>query len=110
MKKLVVFFMAVALSSTTLFANNDMKKGKEEGTALRTEISNMLNDFETEKSVEADISFMINKKGEIIVLSVDSKNEKLESFVKATLNYKSVKNVVSKRMKVFRLPFKIIKE
>ncbi len=110
MKKFAVLFLAIVFSSATAFANNDATKTKEEGQALRTEIFKLVSIFESEKTVSADVSFMINKKGEIIVLSVDSENEKLEKFVKATLNYKSVKKVVSKRMKVFKLPLKIVRD
>lgn len=110
MKKLAVLFLAIGLSSSTVFANNGATEAKEEGKALRTEIFKLVSKFDSDKTVSADVDFMVNKKGEIIVLSVDSENESLEKFVKATLNYKSVKNVVSKRMKVYKFPLKIIRE
>jgi hypothetical protein len=109
MKKLAVLFFVFAMSVTTTFANNDIDKRKEEGKALRTEIIKLIGNYNPEKTVSADVSFMINRKGEIIVLSVTSSDRDLENYVKAALNYQSVKKVAAKRMKVYKLPLKIVK-
>jgi hypothetical protein len=97
------------MSVTTTFANNDIDKRKEEGKTLRTEIIKLIGNYNPEKTVSADVNFMINRKGEIIVLSVTSSDRDLENYVKATLNYQSVKKVAAKRMKVYKLPLKIVK-
>ena len=52
---------------------------------------------------------MVNQKGEIVVLSVSSANEEVENYVKSALNYQSVKKEVAKRMKVYKLPLRIVK-
>lgn len=109
MKKLAVAFFVFAMSVTTTFATNEDDKRKEEGKTLRTEIIKLIGNYNTDKTVTADVSFMINRQGEIIVLSVNSIDKDLESYVKAVLNYQSVEKVVAKRMKVFKLPLKIVK-
>ena len=110
MKKLAVLFFGFAMSVTTLFANNDLEKGKEEARAtLRTEIIKLLGNYRVEETTTAEVSFMINRKGEIVVLSVESENEDLENYVKAALNYQSVEKTIAKRMKVYKLPLKMVK-
>ena len=109
MKKLAVLFFVFAMSATMTFANNDIDKRKKQGTSLRTEIVKLLGNYKVEQTETAEVSFMINRKGEIIVLSVESQNEDLENYVKAALNYHSVKKTVAKRMKVYKLPLKMVK-
>ena len=109
MKKLAVVFFVFAMSATNSFATNEDDKRKEEGKVLRTEIVRLIGNYNAEETLTADVNFMINRKGEIVVLSVSSNNEDLENYVKAALNYQSVKNVAAKRMKVYKLPLKIVK-
>lgn len=45
-------------------------------------------DFGAEET--AKVSFMINKDNEVVVLSVDSENEKVISYIKARLNYQKL--------------------
>jgi len=109
MKKLAVLFFVFAMSVTTTFATTGVDKRKEEGKTLRTEITKLIGNYNPEKTVTADVSFMINRKGEIVVLSVTSSDKDLESYVKAALNYQSVEKVAAKRMKIYKLPLKIVK-
>lgn len=109
MKKLAVALFVFAMSVTTTFATNDDDKRTKEGKALRTEIIKLIGNYNPEKTVTADVSFMINRQGEIVVLSVASSDKDLENYVKAALNYQSVDKVVAKRMKVFKLPLRIEK-
>lgn len=109
MKKLAVVFFVFAMSVTTTFANNDDDKRKEGEKALRTQIVKLLGNYNSNQTVEAEVTFMINRKGEIIVLSVDSLDRDIERYVKTTLNYQAVSKLVVKRMKVFKLPIKILK-
>jgi septal ring factor EnvC (AmiA/AmiB activator) len=109
MKKLAVLFFGFAMSATVTFANNDVDKKKKEENSLRTEIVKLLGDYRVEETTSAEVSFMINRKGEIVVLSVKSQNEDVENYVKAALNYQSVENAVAKRMKVYKLPLKMVK-
>lgn len=109
MKKLAVLFFVFAMSVTTTFANNEDDKRKEEVKVLRTKIVQLLGNYTSKETVKAEVTFMINRQGEIIVLSVEADNSDVEGYVKASLNYKSVEKKVAIRMKVYRLPLTIKK-
>ena len=55
----------------------------------------------------AQVRFTLNNEGEIVVLSVDTDNERLESFVKGRLNYKKVEVAGAKEGEMFTIPIKI---
>lgn len=113
MKKLIVLFLGFTLSTTVLFANNDnsVDAAKSE---LRVQIIKLLekNKFQLSENefAKAEVSLLLNNEGQIIVLSVKSKNTLLKNYVKRELNYKKIKVVALKKMKVYRMPLKIIKE
>ena len=110
MKKLAVLFFAFAMSLTTTFANNDDDKRKEEvNKTLRTTIVSLLGDYQGTVSSEAEVTFMLNRENQIVIISVDSKNKEVESFVKERLNYKRIKDTASKAMKIYKLPIKIVR-
>lgn len=108
MKKLVVFLF-VALLSVSTFANN-AKPVEDLKSSIRTEIVKLLGhvNFSLEKNTKTTVEFMINKKGQIIVLDVDSKNTKINSFVKSKLNYKFIapRNLAGK---TFKMPLTLVK-
>lgn len=108
MKKLAVLIFVFAMSVTSTFANDEDDKRKGE-KALRTQIVKLLGNYESKETVEAEVKFMINRKGEIIVLSVESKNKNVDAYIKSALNYKTVTNKVAKRMKMYIVPLKIVK-
>ena len=109
MRKLsLVLVAAILLSTGNLLANNvdNVKPTK----TLTTQISKLLSvNTLTEKEVNAiaQVRFTINSEKEIVVLSVVSENDRLESFVKGNLNYKKVviKNYVEG--KVYTVPVRI---
>ena len=108
MKKLAVLIFVFAMSVTTTFANNEDDKRKEE-RALRTQIVKLLGNYESKETVQAEVKFMINRKGEIIVLSVESENKNVDAYIKSALNYKTVSKKVAKRMRMYIVPLKIVK-
>ncbi len=110
MKKLIVLFLGFTLSTTAVFANNDdsVVTAKRE---LRLEIVKLLgnNEFPLTAAVaKAEISILLNSKNEIVIVSVKSENQLLEGYIKRKLNYKKVKVNTLKKMKVYRMPIKII--
>jgi len=113
MKKLIVLFLGFTLSTTVLFANNNEPTNVAKNE-LRSQIIKLLekNKFQLSDSAFAkgEVSLLINNEGQIIILSVDSKNTLLESYVKRELNYKKIKTVALKKMKVYKMPLKIIKQ
>ena len=110
MKKIVLvlltFFLVVANGAAKNTNETPLKK------ELRNEIEKLLTlpefTFDAEIMV-ATVEFMINKKGEIVVLSVESENADLENFIKNRLNYHSLKNYAATNYsKFYSVPVKIV--
>ena len=57
--------------------------------------------------IVAEIRFMLNSEKEIVVLSVDTDDDRLESFLKARLNYEKVLDQNAKEGKVYAMPIRI---
>lgn len=113
MKKLSIVLLFTFATVFSTFSNNDDKIKEEVNSKLRDKIENLLGDYQEvlNKNVEkASIKFIINRQGEIIVLSVNTDKENIANFVKSKLNYKvtSIKNV--KFLKTYTLPVKFVKE
>ena len=110
MKKLIVLFLGFTLSTTVLFANNDnpVIEAKKE---LRTQIVKLLGNNEFPLATEfekAEILILLNANNELVIVSVKSKNEALENYIKRKLNYKKVQVNTLTKMKIYRMPIKII--
>lgn len=112
MKKLVVLFLALILSSSTLLANdnNPIEKAKDQ---LRTEIVKLLgnNEFPLTNAeiAKAELSILLNNNNQLVIVSVKSDNQLLTAYIKRKLNYKRIKSKSLKRMKIYRMPVKIVK-
>ncbi len=113
MKKLIVLFLGFTLSTTAIFANNNepINTAKNE---LRAEIIKLLkkNRFLLIDTniAKANVFLLINNEGQIIVLSVSSKNSLLENYIKRELNYKKINIAALKKMKIYKMPLKMVKE
>ncbi|MEW7280830.1 hypothetical protein ABW636_19745 [Aquimarina sp. 2201CG1-2-11] len=110
MKKLNVLLLAVAFAVGSI-ASAGTNPTKIEN-ALNKEIKTLLKkpSFKIEKELIAYVTFTLNSKGEIVVLSVDSKSETLDTFIKSRLNYKKVGAQYDFEAKVFRMPVRIVEE
>ncbi len=93
MRKLsVVLVAAMLLTAGNIFANDSKKEVKPSKT-LSAQISQLLkiNSFgATYDGAQAQVLFTLNNDKEIVVLSVDTDEERLKSFITAKLNYKEV--------------------
>jgi hypothetical protein len=113
MKKIsLVVAAALLLSAGNVFATegpssieNPKAKICEQIESL-LEASNGYNIGEAEE-LSALVSFMLNDEKEIIVLSVDTDDERLELFVKARLNYEKVTDQNLKEGKTYRIPIRV---
>lgn len=111
MKKLVVLFLGLMLSTSTLLANNNpIENAKDQ---LRTEIVKLLgnNEFPLTNAeiAKAELSILLNNNNQLVIVSVKSDNQLLAAFIKRKLNYKRIKSKTLKRMKIYRMPVKIVK-
>tara|TARA_R110002049_G_scaffold616_7_gene3547 strand:- start:8369 stop:8728 length:360 start_codon:yes stop_codon:yes gene_type:complete len=110
MKKLTIVFLVALMTSVSAFSNNS-DNIKEIDLKLRKKIVELLGNYKgkLDSNLETSIEFLINKKGEIVVLSIDSKKDNVASFIKNKLNYKiaSVENL--EILKRYRVPVKFVK-
>ena len=66
------------------------------------------NNFEIQDNeLKADVRLTINEKGELVVLSVDTKNIVLEKFVKNRLNYQKVESAKPVEGKIYTVAVRI---
>jgi hypothetical protein len=115
MKKLKTIIAILAISLATTFSTTATEKEPSKITKkLRTEIVSLLGDninIEFKNSTtSAEVSFMINKKNEIVVINVDSKVNEFNSYVKSKLNYKKLNVKGLKKGEIYRMPIKINKK
>jgi uncharacterized membrane protein YgcG len=93
MKKLSVILLAfVLLIGTGISAASvELKKDKK---TVSQEIGMLLKDanIDLEVDVNAYVTFMINEEAEIVVLTIDTKDEMIERFIKSRLNYHKLQN------------------
>ena len=96
MKSLKTIIVAITISLSTVFSISALETNPKEAKGkktLRTELSSFIgNDipFEINKTITAEVSFIINNNNEVVVLSIKSKVSELNSFIKRRLNYKKI--------------------
>ena len=64
--------------------------------------------FQLNEDVDALVKIFINEDNEIVVLSVDTDNSAVETFIKRRLNYKKLSTSVG-YSKSFKVPVKMVK-
>lgn len=110
MKKLVALVI-VLLMSVSSFANEKNPTSKEVKKEIRAKIVNLLGkaDFSFKNEIKTTVDVLINKNGEIVVLNVECVNPEVCAYVKRKLNYKKVVSKLDKRVKIYKLPLRIVK-
>ncbi|MEL4454488.1 hypothetical protein [Lutimonas vermicola] len=112
MKYVKLFVLALALFTLNVSASNlNPIKPTDD---LRIEIveligSNYMVEMDADQ-YNADVLFTVNNNKELIVLSVDTENVQLESYLKRKLNYKKVNHKPTKNGEIYLLPVKMIKQ
>ncbi len=107
--KSIIAIIAITLA-TTFSANATEKKPSKITKELRTELVSMLGNtinIELKKSTSGEISFMVNNKNEVVVISVESKVNEFNSMVKRKLNYKKITVKGVKKGEIYKIPVKI---
>ncbi|WP_299161020.1 hypothetical protein [uncultured Eudoraea sp.] len=104
----LILVAATLLVSGSIFANDSDTKDPQK--SLATQIGEILKENQLvvdNYELTAEVLFTVNSEAEIVVISVDTGDSDLESFVKGKLNYKKVQleEVVVGRM--YRLPVRI---
>jgi len=110
MKKVNVILVALVLFAGTLtsYAAEDPVVTAKETTK---EIAKLLENpgFVVEDSINAYVTFIVNKNNEIVVLSVDCEMRSVCKFIKSRLNYNELGTDLEKG-KEYKVPIRIVKE
>ncbi|NAS11256.1 hypothetical protein [Poritiphilus flavus] len=112
MRKFSVLLITVMLlSAVSMNANIVKPKPKNPTKSLSAQIENLLDDnnFIVENNeLTAKVKFTLNEEKEIVVLTVETDNDQLESFVKSRLNYQKVNLEDYREGKIYRVPVRIV--
>ena len=97
MKFFSIFTLALLLTTTVAANNgNPTTEAEEAVSQLRERVLTLLGtpDFRNVDdrltSVETIVTFMVNRRGEIVVMTVDADDNYFEGFIKSRLNYRTV--------------------
>ena len=97
--------LAIILVTFSLNATPAVPSLKTDG--VKEEIQSLLKkpNFKIDRDTTTLVTFMLNKKNEVLVINVETENELIDSYVKNALNYKKLKTNTTK--KLFKIPVKI---
>ena len=95
---------ALVLGTATANTNPETKTARNEIKTL-IQKANLAENLKSDVTV--NVTFMVNSKNEIIILSTDK--DKLDSRIKSTLNYKKLKSSDMKVNVTYTLPVKLKK-
>ncbi len=113
MKRLAIVFIAFVLGFSPLFASNPNNTPIHSESPLRSQIATLLESPEItleQEDLEANIEFILNNVGEIVVLTVDADDEMIREYVKSRLNYQRVTSSIPQlENKIFKISLKIVK-
>ena len=93
MRKLMLMALALVIGTASIVASNvgDSDATKDE---IRDQIVELLKtpSFDVDQEYNVNISFTFSSDGEIVVLSIDSKNRDVLDYIRENLNYKKIQN------------------
>jgi hypothetical protein len=110
MRKIKSIIAILAISLSTIFSVNATEVTPSKTKELRTEIISILGSkipLELKEASTANISFLINNKNEIVIISVGSDVNILNDYIKRKLNYKKIKVKGVSKGEIYRMPLKI---
>ena len=111
MKNLKSIFAILAIVlMTSLNANANEIKPIKASSKLRAEVVNYLGKqlpFQLDRNSTAEVSFMINNEGKLVVVAVDSEIFGFGSYVKSKINYKKIKTTGVSKGILYKVPFQI---
>lgn len=107
MKKFKLLALALVIGTASLFATNGNDL-IEPNKKIRTQIVNLLEapNFIIENETKVIISFTFNSEGEIVVLTVDTRDKNILNYIRENLNNKKVENP-GERDKLYTMPLKV---
>ena len=111
--KTLIAILAISIASLVPASANTNTEptSKEAKTILRAEIVDLLGNHKYDlknKTLEAQVSVMLNNQNELVVVGVKTTDETISSYVKIKLNYKKVGIKGIKKGTVYRIPLKMV--
>lgn len=108
MKSIKMVLLVLAITFTVALSATTNPDGLEPNV-LANEITTLLKnpEFRIAEDLRANVTFMLNKKNEIVVISVDTESEQLERYIKTRLNYSKLKEELATTAKTYKIPVKI---
>lgn len=104
MKSIKMLLLSVLITfSSVLSASTLPKRSIETDIAKRLEHPT----FILEKDVVTNVTFVVNKKNEIVILSVDSDNDTIVDYIKTRLNYTKVSEVTYNKDRKYIIPVRL---
>ncbi len=106
MRKLLLFVLPLLLS-VTVFGTNENPEKKE----MRSIIVQLLGktNFTIAEEFSTTVAFIINKKGEIVIVDIQCSNSEICSFIKQKLNYKKVNSKPLTETEIYKVPIRFSK-
>jgi len=108
MKTIKMLLLVVAITFGSVVSAT-AESTEKDPTSLNEKITKLLKNpgFELEHEIQANVTFMLNKNSEIVVLAVDCNCKQTSNFIKNRLNYKKLDVSVEDLNKTFVVPVKI---
>ncbi|MGG8497380.1 hypothetical protein ACQY1Q_13270 [Tenacibaculum sp. TC6] len=102
-----VLFVFIAMINVSLFAANENPLKEE----IRTNIVKLLGkaNFKVEEEFKTTVDFLVNKKGQVVILNIDCNSPVVCEYIKSKLNYKKVYNNSNQSIQVYKMPLRILK-
>ncbi len=113
MKQLKTLLLAVTITfSSVLMASTNPVNPTAETSKITLKIERFLENpsFDVDHEMTANVTLTLNKDNELVVLSVDSEDEKMKSFIKSRLNYKKVSGSYDTLSDKFIVPVRVKSE
>ncbi|MEQ6124097.1 hypothetical protein AAON49_07860 [Pseudotenacibaculum sp. MALMAid0570] len=114
MKKLKLTITAIALCFATLtaFANETEPLATKSKNELRSEIVSILGTqvpsyLVDNSDIKANVSLIVNNQNQLIIVSVDTKSNTVDKYLKSKLNYQKVNVKGLKKGEIYRVPLTI---
>lgn len=113
-KSIKILLLAVAFTfSGVLSASTEPEPTTTNfADTISVEIGELLKNpgFLITDEITAEVKVMINEKNQLVVLSVNSKHDILDSFVKSRLNYKKLSVKLKTGQKKYMIPVRIVQK
>ncbi|WP_299254758.1 hypothetical protein [uncultured Lacinutrix sp.] len=108
MKSIKMVLLVLAITFTGTLSATTNPDGLEPNV-LANEITALLKnpEFKVAEDLKANVTFMLNKNNEIVVINVDTESEQLESYIKTRLNYSKLKEGLVTTTKTYKIPVRI---